>query len=311
LSRSIAGLEAAVGERLFNRTRHGAEPTAFGELLLSRAGAILEGAAFLEQEIERMRGLEVGKVRVGSGPYPAELSVGQAVGELARRYPKLRVEVTVTDLPPIVDALVEGKFDVGVLELSYAESETRLTSEPLPRHPALLFVRAGHPLESDRNLPLARIAEFPFTGPRIPPRLAKRFVDVFSSGGIDRDTGDYLPSIRVDSFATARAVVLASDAVGVSPLPLIRTDLEEGRLAALPVELPALATNYGLVYRRDRKPSPAAEAFMAEVRKVEAKIAAEEAHASAMIAARQKTSPRSKSLPTKQSAKGVSRRPAA
>jgi DNA-binding transcriptional LysR family regulator len=39
LSRSIAGLEAALGERLFDRTPQGVEPTAFGRMLLARARA--------------------------------------------------------------------------------------------------------------------------------------------------------------------------------------------------------------------------------------------------------------------------------
>ncbi len=39
LSRSIAGLEAALGEKLFDRTRQGVEPTSFGRMLLARAGA--------------------------------------------------------------------------------------------------------------------------------------------------------------------------------------------------------------------------------------------------------------------------------
>ena len=57
LSRSIAGLESALGVGLFHRTRQGIEPTAFGALLLSRGGALLSDAAELERERARRRGL--------------------------------------------------------------------------------------------------------------------------------------------------------------------------------------------------------------------------------------------------------------
>ena len=97
LSRSIAGLEAALGIQLFNRTRQGVEPTAFGERLLARGSTLLTDAAELERELSLMQGLELGALRVGAGPYPAEVSVGPALARISMRYPRLRVELTTGD----------------------------------------------------------------------------------------------------------------------------------------------------------------------------------------------------------------------
>src|SRR5512139_343573 len=125
LSRSIAGLEAALGEKLFNRTRQGVEPTAFGELLLSRGRALLDGATELEREFTLMRGLDIGEVRVGAGAYPAELSVGRAVGQLMNRHPTLRVDLTTTDLRAIVDGVLTRRLDLAVVELSLVDHDPR------------------------------------------------------------------------------------------------------------------------------------------------------------------------------------------
>ena len=90
LSRSIAGLEQRLGEKLFNRTSRGVEPTAFGALLLARSQALLDGATNIEREFKLMRGLELGELRVGSGAYPAQMSVGKAIGRMLNRHPRLR-----------------------------------------------------------------------------------------------------------------------------------------------------------------------------------------------------------------------------
>ncbi len=44
LSRSVAALEDVVGVQLFERGRGGVRPTEFGQLLVSRGAALLDGA---------------------------------------------------------------------------------------------------------------------------------------------------------------------------------------------------------------------------------------------------------------------------
>lgn len=283
LSRSIAGLEAAVGAKLFNRTKQGVEPTAFGELLLARGGALLDDARELERSIALMRGVDIGELRVGAGAYPSELSVGKAVGRLMMRHPKLRVEVTTTDLRALFGDLLAGKLDLAVVEVSLAKDEPRLATEQLPEHPAPFYCRAGHPLCSESAPSLERIMEFPFVGARLPARVAQSFLQLAKVGAIDPESGDYLPPVKTDTLQTARDVVLASDAVSAAPLSLIARDIQAGRLVALKLRAAWLCTSYGFVYRRDRLLSPAAEAFIAEMRAVEAELTSDERRLSEIV----------------------------
>jgi DNA-binding transcriptional LysR family regulator len=108
----------------------------------------------------------------------------------------------------------------------------------------------------------------------MPRRVAESFLQIARTGAIDPDAGDYLPPIKVDSIRIAKDVVMRSDAVGVAPLSMIAAEVESGQLVALALRLPWMTTGYGFVYLRDRLLSPAAEAFMAEVRHVEAEAAA-------------------------------------
>jgi len=281
LSRSIAGMEAALGEKLFNRTRQGVEATSFGQMLLKRAKSLLDDATELERDFRLMRGLDLGELRVGAGAYPAELSIGRAAGQLIGRHPGLRIEVTITDLRDIVAAVIGRKLDLAVIELSLVEGETRIATEALPQHPAHFYCRAGHPLAAEKTLTIERILAFPFAGTRMPRRVAETFLQIAKAGAIDPDSGDYLPPIKVDSIRIAKEVVMRSDALGVAPLSMIAAEVKSRQLVALPLQLPWMKTGYGFVYLRDRMLAPAAEAFMAEVRSVEAEHAAQSRELSA------------------------------
>ena len=276
LSRSIAGFESRLGEKLFNRTSRGVELTAFGELLVSRGQALLDDANALEREFNLMRGVEVGSLRIGVGAFPAQISVGKAIGGFLVQHPHLRIEVMKDDLREIIDAVLAARLDIAVMELSLVDGEPRLATEPLPQHPAFFYCRVGHPLAAERHPTIERILKFPFAGTRMPPRVAKAFLELAKVGAIDAETGDYLPPIKVDSLPMAKDVVMNSDAVAVAPLASIAQEVARHTLVPLPTRAAWMRTGYGFVTLRGTALSPAAEAFKDAVRRVENNVAAAE-----------------------------------
>jgi DNA-binding transcriptional LysR family regulator len=276
LSRSIAGLEDALGEKLFDRTRQGVEPTSFGRMLLARAEALIDGAAELERDFKLLRGLQIGELRVGCGAYPAEMSVAPALGRLMLHHPSLRVELGMADLRTVIDQLLQRRLDLAVIELSLVELEPAIAIEALPEHAGRFFCRAGHPLTQLPRPSLEQVLAYPFVGTRMPRRVAEGFVRLAKVGRIDPDSGDYLPPVKVESIAAMKQVVRHSDAVGVAPTGVLAAEVHARELHALPLTQDWMHTRYGFAYLRDRQLTPAAQAFMAEVRQVEAELAAAE-----------------------------------
>jgi DNA-binding transcriptional LysR family regulator len=178
------------------------------------------------------------------------------------------------DLRAIIGAVLAGRLDLAVIELSLVDGETRLATERLPTHPGRFFCRAGHPLLAERDPTIGRILEFPFAGTRMPPRVAQDFLALAKAGAIDRDTGDYLPPVKVDSIAMVKDIVLESDAVAMAPLAFIGEEAAAGKLVPLAARVAWMQTGYGFVQLRDATLSPAAEAFKEAVRRVENEIAA-------------------------------------
>jgi hypothetical protein len=78
LSRSIQALESEVGAAVLERNRGAIVPTDIGHLLLTHARLLDTVTRDLERDIALTRGLELGELRIGVGPYGGSALVGPA-----------------------------------------------------------------------------------------------------------------------------------------------------------------------------------------------------------------------------------------
>ncbi len=272
LSRSVASLETLLGVKLFDRHRRGVVPTPFGRLLIDRGSPLLTGFDDIRREIRLLNNLESGELSIGAGLYPAELSVGAAIGRLSAHHPGLRIMLRAEPWRQIADAVSAGALDVAVVETSALETEKNLVTEPLPRHPGAFVCRPGHPLLSMSNLTLDKVFRYPCVGPRLPSRIGTPLQGFAHGFRLDPTGSDLIPALHVESSALAKKVVTAGDAIAILPCALVAAELAAGELAVLPWRPAWLHTSYGFVYRRDRTLSPSALAFIAEVKAIEAML---------------------------------------
>lgn len=272
LTRSLQVLEKSIGARLFDRNRARVEPTPVGERLIERARLLVNQAHDIEQDLQQMLGLEVGLLRIGAGPYPADLSVGTSVGQLVLRHPALMVDLSVADWSELMRRVASGELELAIADTGVAEQDDRLVVESLPRHQLNFFCRAGHPLASRAALSLEELRQHPLVGTSLPPQMAALAAKNKMGMRANLPSGITAPEIRVDTFALARRIVMESDAVGGAVSSQIQDSVARGELVMLPLELPWLKTNYGIIRLANRTPSPAALAFMEILRNVEARI---------------------------------------
>lgn len=275
LSRSLMTLEQNLGVRLFDRSRRGVTPTSFGQVLIDRGGRLMASLDDIRGELDRMRGLESGSLTVGAGLYPAEMSVGTAIGRLTSRHPGLRISLRAAPWRDIVESIVAQEIEIAVVEVSSLATKAPMRIDQLPHHEALLVCRPDHPLLREASLSAPEVFGYPFVGPTLPPRVAGLLEDAADRFGRNPSTGDLIPPLHVESIALARSIVTSCDAIAALPRVLVAGDLAAGRLAALPWRPAWLHTNYGFVYRTDRTLSPAVQAFIAEVTTIETALAAE------------------------------------
>jgi DNA-binding transcriptional LysR family regulator len=274
LSRSIAALERSVAMPLFDRGRGGVWPTPAGQLLLGRSEALLAGEADLRRELALLAGLAAGRVDVVCGPYPLEISVGPALRRLLADHPALAVSVVASDGDDITRDVLAGRVDLAVIGPYVIGRADAFDVEPLATHRLVFACRPGHPLEGRRGLRLDQVLQFPFAGPIAAGPAARVAGSGGRAGRYDAAGGRFVPAVHVTSLWLARQMAAASDALTLATEAMLRDDLAAGRLAVVDFHVPAMEVRYAIVTRRGRSLSPAAQAFVARLRAVEAETAA-------------------------------------
>ncbi|MGJ3247055.1 MAG: LysR family transcriptional regulator [Elainellaceae cyanobacterium] len=117
VSRAIAALEDELGVSLLTRGRFGARPTLVGERVLYHARQILQSRENIDYEINLMKGLEGGRVRVASFRSAATHLLPPLIAQFSHRFPSIDVTLTEDDPNGVEQALREGRVDIGLVPL--------------------------------------------------------------------------------------------------------------------------------------------------------------------------------------------------
>ncbi|HTJ05092.1 MAG TPA: LysR family transcriptional regulator [Caldimonas sp.] len=111
VSKAIARLELSLGVRLLNRSTRGLSVTEIGAAFHEHCIRITEEAAQAAEVVGRLQSEPRGVLRVTAPVAFGRLHVGPAVAEFLSRYPRLKLDMTITDR--MVDLVSEG-YDVAI-----------------------------------------------------------------------------------------------------------------------------------------------------------------------------------------------------
>lgn len=111
ISKHIQALETHLGARLFHRTTRRLSLTESGTRFAERARQILDALEHAEREAGDLYARPRGRLRLNVPMSFGRLHLGQAMPEFLRRYPELKVDVSLNDR--YVDLVEEG-FDAAI-----------------------------------------------------------------------------------------------------------------------------------------------------------------------------------------------------
>lgn len=260
-SKLIGELEHALGVPLFERLPRGVVPTWYGKVLIRRAGAALSEMDAAHQEV--MQGLAGvgGRASVGSVLTPSTALVPRAVQLVKTLNPRIEVHVSVDTSKVLVEQLRAGELDIVVGRILDPSAAAELNFEPLADEPHALIVRAGHPWLTRTDLTVAELAAAAWILPSA-GRLREQLMAMFVARGLE------LPHDIVETSALSLVPRLLADSDRVVALPpeLVRSHLEAGQLAVLPMDFGLRADVYGIVTRKRHHLSPSAHAMLEALR---------------------------------------------
>ena len=161
VSRQISVLEAQVGLQLVRRTQRGVQATEAGRLLAGHAEVIMERLALAGAQLDELRGLRRGTVRLGSFfTALVHLSV-ELGGALEESGHDIRIQDDLVDRDTAYDKLRAGELDVAlVFEPGFAAGAPPDGIElvPLFDDPLRVLLPPSHALAGRQRVALAALA---------------------------------------------------------------------------------------------------------------------------------------------------------
>lgn len=255
LSRSIQALEAVVGAPLFDRNRNGIEPTEMGRLLLRHARSFQTTSNDLLREIRLVKGLELGELRIGVGPFGGSALIGPVVGRLNRLHPKLRVRLVLAPWQELPERARSREVDLVVGELGAIRELEDFAHQALSTHTIEVVCRVGHPIASLIKPTVTDFFTFPLAGPRMPLNAVQPLVEALPVKNRAALIRAGMLTIECDSSSILKSVLIESDALSMMPRFMVSAEIQSGDLSVLPGVDLGLNAQFGVAWLRQRSMS--------------------------------------------------------
>ena len=254
-SQHLQETERLLGVQLLDRSKRPLEVTEAGHLYNEFCRDILRRKQELDEALGQLRGREQGRVRVAA-IYSVGLSdMSRLEEELSRRMREAELQVEYLRPERIYDAVLADQADLGLV--SYPESNKEMTAIPWRKERMMVAVAPSHPLAAKAVLSLADLAHRDFVAFDDDLRVGrevKRFL---------RDSGAQVNLVmHFDNIQTMKEAVALGSSVSLLPVRVLRKDIEEGRLVAIPLEGCALERPLGIIHRRRKKFNRATQVFL-------------------------------------------------
>jgi len=250
-SRRIDKLEQALGVRLLERTTRRVTLTAVGRDFERKVRELLDE---LDATLLGIRGVAVtrmGEVTVACVPSTVNYYLSHVIGRYHERSPKVRVKVLDAGANEVLATVARGEADFGLNFIGAQEGE--LDFKPLVEERFVAACRRDHPLAKLRRVSWAQLSDHDYisvgraSGNRV-------LLDQALAGVAGRPQAIY----ETQHVTTMLGLVEAG--LGVAAVPsMAMPAADHPLLVSVPLVDPVVTRKVGLIRRRGRSLSPAAQ----------------------------------------------------
>lgn len=231
LSRTVRRLESQVGAPLFERHTKGMHPTEVGSALLPHATLLLHQSQVAVEEIQAMRGLARGTVRVGTLASLAGRILSFAIADVLEKYPNLHIQVVEGTWDQLHTALCQYEVDLALGALVDDSEEVVSVKDCRWADSVHVIAASDHALQSRHPLRLPDLigCRWAITPQGTPPY--NDFKSALAQQGLPMPT----QLVQTRSVAMIKSLVVHAGFLGWCPRSMYETELKAHLVAELPV----------------------------------------------------------------------------
>jgi DNA-binding transcriptional LysR family regulator len=259
LSQQIKTLEEEAGVTLLFRTKRRVELTAAGAAFLIEARAALAHAGQAVVVAQRAASGQSGHISVGFVSSAVCGKMSSIFITMRKRFPDVSLELHDMTSEEQVEAMKEGKLDVGLVRPPVASAQT-LSMEIVWREPLVAVLPKGHRLAREKEVAIQNLAEEPFL--IVPRRMGPGFFDQIM--GLCLRAG-FAARVVQEARTVQTIVSLVASGMGISLVPESLQNLRRTGVVYRRLALPGATTDLAVMWRNENTP-PVVAAFLNIVR---------------------------------------------
>ncbi len=255
----IKGLEKEYQLKLFNRIRNRTVISSSGEVLLQKAKRVLDDANQLEEEVNKLNGLEKGNLSVGGSGLSTIFGLPLAVLNFKKERPGIDVTLAIDRSRILKKKLLEGDLDFAMLSLD--PHSPLLISELYAKEEVVVIVSPDHPLRKERAVSMERLAKEPLIVNKESGLMREEIEARFAKSSIS-----FVPSLELKAYANPRDVIknAVANRLGIGFLSKCHVvgDVNAGRLKILKVPELQLNRTLYIAFHKNQENSLLIRAFI-------------------------------------------------
>jgi LysR family transcriptional regulator, transcription activator of glutamate synthase operon len=255
LSQQIRRLEEELALPLVERTTRHVTITAAGSLLVARARRILAEVEAARAELLAVRGMETGRVTVGTMHTMGPVDVSLILAIFHERHPGIELTVREQSSEELAEMIRDDELDLAFLSVTERVESHGLGLHQLVSEELVVLLPTAHPLAGHTGLRMTELSEEEFISYREGARLRELLVSAARAAGFE-------PSVKLESNESARIRRLVSRGMGVAILPRSDADAPGAEVAVVALTDPPLSRDITLAWRQGRRHPPAVAEFL-------------------------------------------------
>lgn len=249
ISRMIHDLEKEWNVVLLERSKSGVRLTSSGQKLLPHAENVCREYEKLQSEVDELKGLKSGLIRIGTFSSVATHWLPNIIREFQKDYPNIDYELLLGDYTEIEEWIQEGRVDCGFLRLP---TKTELDTVFLEQDRLLVVLPEGHPLAELEKIPVSELCGEPFM---LLEKGAKAEVsEIFERSNLT-------PTVHFTTWDDYAIMAMVEGGLGISVLPELILNRIPYKIITKELEIPAYR-NIGLAMRNRKSAALAVQRFL-------------------------------------------------
>lgn len=243
VSRSLAMLEARVGEPLFVKGRRPLQATPLGKQLATHGRTMLAASRKASDAVMGYLRGTAGMVRVGGVPFFMDAMISHMIADFQNREPDITVQQSYGNYADLAAALKADQVDLGIVPLGLTEVDPNYVfTEILPGR-NIVACRVGHPLLRKPRLVTSDLVDYPWVAPLPGSPLMADLQMILTTIGLSELNIRY----GGGSLMSVMNYMADTNALAVLPHSVVFAQRKENRIVVLPLDIPQPSRSLGIL----------------------------------------------------------------